>query len=114
MGKRPDNFIGLDLTSPSNRVPGGRVLMAANVRAYGPGQVEMRTELSSPIVLDSSAIILDSSVQSLVRMNDTTPAGPADGFVFISVDAATQFLSFRSVRTHQFSHGPTSSTVRWV
>ena len=88
MAKRPDNFAGLDLTSPSNRVPGGRVLMAANVRAYGPGQVEMRTELSSPIVLDSSAIILDSSVQSLVRMNDTTPAGPADGFVFISVDAS--------------------------
>jgi hypothetical protein len=80
VAKRPDNFIGLDLTSPPNRVPAGRTLMASNVRAYGQGQVELRNQLGDPI------ITIDSSVQSLQRMNDTTPAGPESGFVYISED----------------------------
>ncbi len=60
--------------------------MAVNVRGYTQGQVEMRTSLSTPIVIDSSAIVMASAVQSIARMNDTTPAGPASGFVFIGVD----------------------------
>ncbi len=86
MARRPDNFVGLDLTSPVNRLPAGRSLMAVNVRGYSQGQVEMRTSLSDPVVIDSGAIVMSSAVQSLARMNDTTPAGPASGFVFIGVD----------------------------
>ena len=109
MAKRIDNFIGLDLTSPPNRVPAGRVLMAANVRAYGQGQFEMRTELSSPISVDSSApIILDSSVQSLIRMNDTTPTGPPDGYVLISGDSAGNLYVNDSAIGSGFSGNPFS------
>ena len=86
MARRPDNFVGLDLTSPLNRIPAGRSPMAVNVRGYSQGQVEMRTSLSDPVAIDSGAIVMASAVQSIARMNDTTPAGPTSGFVFIGVD----------------------------
>src|SRR5665213_1800214 len=88
MAKRPDNFRGMNIAAPVNRLGPGEVAVAVNTRGYGEGQFELRNQLSNPIVIDSSSIILDSSVQSICRMNDTTPAGPADGFVLISVDAA--------------------------
>lgn len=110
MARRSDNFIGLDITSPPNRVPPGRVLMAENVRAYGDGQLELRNQLSSPIVLDSSAIVLDSSVQSVARMNDTTPAGPADGYVLISADTGGRLYVNDSSVGSGFSGNPVSIT----
>lgn len=61
--------------------------MAVNVRGYSVGQVELRTALSAPVVIDSSAIVMAGAVQSIARMNDTTPAGPASGYCFIGVDA---------------------------
>ncbi len=88
MAKRPDNFRGMDLTSPINRVEPGKATVAVNARGYGQGQFELRNQLSPTIVIDSSPIVLDSSAQSLIRMNDTTPAGPASGYVYISGDAA--------------------------
>lgn len=80
--KRPDAFHGLDLTSPINRIPGGRVAMAANVRGYGEGRFQLRNVLGDPI------LTLDSSVQSVARMNDTTPAGPGSGYVIISASSS--------------------------
>jgi len=57
------------------------------MRAYTEGGVQIRTGLSSPIV------IVDSSVNSLVRMNDTTPAGPEDGFcLVIATDSGSLFV----------------------
>ena len=122
----PLDFHGLDLTHPVNRIPAGRVAMAENVRAYGQGQFELRNALSGPIVVDSSPIVLDSSVQSLARMNDTTPAGPEIGYVLISEDAAgklyaddtavasvaIRFRSRPSAPTLRFSRGPTSPMTR--
>ena len=70
MAQRPDNFKGIDLTSPVNRIPAGRVAIAQNVRAYTEGGFALRTGLSSPIIM------VDSSISSVVRMNDTTPTGP--------------------------------------
>jgi hypothetical protein len=72
----------MDLTSPINRVPPGRVTIAKNVRAYLDGGFKLRHPLSDPI------ITVDSSVQSLARMNDTTPAGPGSGFVIITESAS--------------------------
>lgn len=82
MAKRPDNFRGIDLISPINRTPAGRVLMAENVRAYLKGGFKLRNALSAPL------ITIDSTVQSLARMNDTTPAGPGSGYVLLSASAA--------------------------
>lgn len=78
MAKRADDFKGMDLTSPINRTPPGRVTIAENVRAYLNGGFKPRHPLTDPI------LTIDSRVQSLARMNDTTPAGPGSGFVIIS------------------------------
>lgn len=106
----PLDFHGLDLTHPVNRIPAGRVAMAENVRAYGQGQFELRNALSGPIVVDSSPIVLDSSVQSLARMNDTTPAGPEIGYVLISEDAAGKLYADDTAVASGFSGDPVSIT----
>ncbi|MDE2099387.1 MAG: hypothetical protein KGL39_19200 [Patescibacteria group bacterium] len=82
MAQRSDDFRGIDITSPVNRIPPGRVAMSKNVRSYGDGRFQIRNTLSAPI------ITIDSSVQSLARMNDTTPAGPMSGYVLISESSA--------------------------
>lgn len=78
MPKRSDSFRGLDVTSPINRISTGLMALALNCRAYLQGGFKLRTLLSAPI------ITLDSSVVSLARMNDTTPAGPSSGYVILS------------------------------
>lgn len=80
MAKRPDDFKGFSLADPINRIPAGRAGLAQNVRAYGQGQFNLRNPLSNAIITPGS------SVQSLARMNDTTPAGPVSGYVLISGD----------------------------
>ncbi len=86
MARRPDNFRGMDLVSPVNRIPAGLTPVAVNVRGYHEGQAQMRTQLSSAVTVDSSPIVLEAPVVSLARMNDTTPAGPPSGFVYIAAD----------------------------
>lgn len=84
MANRPDNFRGADLTSPLNRIPAGHVAMAQNVRAYVEGGFSLRNGLAPSI------ITVDSSVNSLARMNDTTPEGPPGGFcLIIATDSGT-------------------------
>ena len=78
MPKRPDSLRGMDITSPVNRISTGLVALAQNVRSYLQGGFKLRNVLSAPI------ITLDSSVVSLARMNDTTPAGPPSGYVILS------------------------------
>ena len=85
--RRPDSFKGLDLTSPQNRIEPGRVASAVNVRAYTEGGFQIRTGLGDPIVT------VDSSVNSLCRMNDTTPTGPGDGYcLIIGTEAGSLFV----------------------
>ena len=100
--KRPDNFSGIDITSPVNRIPDGKVAMAVNLRAYGEGQFEMRTELSAPI------ISLNKPVQSVARMNDTTPAGTESGYCLISVDSGGTLYVNGSAVGFGFSGAPVS------
>ena len=52
-------------------------MLAQNVRAYTAGGFMLRNGLGEPI------ITVDSSVNSLCRMNDTTPDGPEDGYCYI-------------------------------
>ena len=102
MANRPDDFKGIDLTSPINRLGAGKAAMAANVRAYLSGGFKLRNLLSAPI------LTLDSSVQSLVRMNDTTPAGPSSGYVLISGDEAGRIYANDSSVGSGFSSNPVS------
>lgn len=88
MAKRPDSFSGNDLTSPLNRIPAGKVAIAQNVRAYLDGGFALRNGLGNAI------ITVDAPINSLVRMNDTTPDGPTDGFcLIIGTEAGAIFVS---------------------
>ena len=102
MAKRPDNFRGMDLTSPVNRIEPGKAAVAVNARAYGQGQFSLRNQLSEPILTNASA------VQSLARMNDTTPAGPVSGFVLISSDVDGNLYAGGTIIGTGFSGNPIS------
>lgn len=80
MEKRPDSFKGIDVTSPINRIAPGKVAMGVNVRAYQAGAFKIRNALSNAMFTIAAA------VQSICRMNDTTPAGPGSGFTILSSD----------------------------
>jgi hypothetical protein len=102
MAKRPDGYKGVDLTSPINRVPPGRVAWAENVRAYLSGGFKLRNLLSNPI------ITIDSTVQSLARMNDTTPAGPPSGYVLISASESGHVFADASAVASGLTGNPVS------
>jgi len=79
MAQRADSFKGMSLTDPINRIPAGKTALAINMRAYTEGGFALRNGLGEPI------ITVDSSIVSLCRMNDTTPAGPEDGYCYVIV-----------------------------
>jgi hypothetical protein len=88
VAKRPDNFSGNDLTSPLNRIPPGKAALAVNVRAYIEGGFTLRNGLSTPV------FTVDSSVNTIQRMNDTTPAGPAQGYcTIVTTDSGTLYVN---------------------
>ena len=94
MAQRPDSFKGMDLTSPQNRLPAGKTALAANVRAYTEGGFALRNGLGLPI------ITVDSSINSLCRMNDTTPTGPESGYCYVIVtDLGSVFVDSGPVAT---------------
>src|SRR5271154_2326442 len=77
MTKGAGDFGGFDVTSPINRIQPSRVAMAVNVRAYAKGGFKLRNILTSPIVA------VNATIQTIARLNDTTPAGPSSGFSYI-------------------------------
>ena len=79
----PQGLRGFNLVSPVNRLRGGFVALAANVRAYVEGGFTLRTPLTSAILAVTDAI------HTLRRLNDTTGAGPASGYAIISGAATT-------------------------
>lgn len=72
------DFKGVDLTSPINRIPSGRVSIAQNIRRYFSGGVSLRTLLTDVI------LTLAAAVHSIRRLNDSTPNGPGSGYTIIS------------------------------
>ena len=70
-------FHGIDTLHPPDALPAGKVPFAQNVRAY------IGESTTARAVQDSSVMNLPSSVHSLRRLNDMTPAGPALGYVLI-------------------------------
>jgi hypothetical protein len=115
MPKEPFSFGGLDVTHPINRLPNGRAAIAANVRAYLRGGFSLRNTLTSALATISGA------VKSLARLNDTTPAGPAQGYTLISTAGTTLFNNSTPVVTglsgNQVSlvpFRPNSSVQPWM
>jgi hypothetical protein len=74
-------FHGLDLAHPINRIRAGFCALAVNVRAFLRGGFALRNPLSAALYT------LSAAVQSIARLNDTTPAGPSSGYAILSVDA---------------------------
>ena len=64
MANRVDNFKGMDLTSPLNRIPAGKVALAQNVRAYTEGGFTLRNGLGAPV------ITVDHKVYSAVKRSN--------------------------------------------
>jgi hypothetical protein len=92
VAKRKDSFKGMDITSPLNRLPPGRVAMAENVRAYIEGGFTLRNRLSDPVVT------VDSSIHTIQRLNDTTPDGPPNGYCYIiGTDSGSAFCNAQKV-----------------
>lgn len=81
-GARLD-FRGLDVLHPVDLLPPGRVPYASNIRRYIKGAVIGRN------LLTNALFTLLAAVHSLRRLNDSTPAGPADGFTIISGSGTT-------------------------
>jgi hypothetical protein len=72
-------FGGVDFTSPVNRLV-GKVALAINVRGYWNSAITLRALLSNAILTVTGAI------QTVARLNDSTPAGPGGGFTYIIKD----------------------------
>ena len=72
-------FGGADLVNPVNRIQ-GKVASAFNVRAYLSGGFTLRS------LLTNSLLTVSSAIQTVARLNDSTPAGPAEGFTYVVKD----------------------------
>ena len=72
-------FGGFSVTGPINRLV-GKVALAINVRGYWDAAITLRALLSNAILTVTGAI------QTVARLNDSTPAGPGGGFTYIVKD----------------------------
>lgn len=79
-------FGGMNLTSPVNRIT-GKVALCINVRGYWDAAFTLRALLTDAILTVSNAI------QTVARLNDSTPAGPVGGFTYILKDIAGNLYS---------------------
>ncbi len=75
-------FRGLDVTNPENRISAGFGAICVNVRAYFVGGFSLRNLLTAAILTVANAI------QTVCRLNDSTPAGPSGGFTYVIKDSA--------------------------
>jgi hypothetical protein len=71
------DFHGMDLVSPLDLIPKGKSAFAQNVRRYIKGGVTGRNPLTAAI------LTVAASIQTILRLNDSTPAGPTGGFTYI-------------------------------
>lgn len=92
---------GMNTVLPPDGVPPNKFVYAQNVRAY----IGERT--SPRAAEDSSVMTLGSSVHSLRRLNDLTPAGPPLGYVRIGGAAGILYANGVQV-AHGLSGNPLS------
>src|SRR4051794_2951489 len=71
-------FHGMNVVLPPDRMPEGKYPYSQNIRAY------LRDRIIGRTTQDSSVETLPYAVHSLRRLNDSTPAGPAAGFIYVA------------------------------
>jgi hypothetical protein len=76
-GTRLD-FVGINIVRPPDQMPPRKYPFAQNVRAY------LREGVLPRATQDSSVLSLPYPPHSLRRLNDSTPAGPAGGFILVA------------------------------
>jgi hypothetical protein len=86
-------FRGIDATSPINRIASGFTAVSVNVRAYLRNGMTLRTILTDAILTVSSAI------QTVARLNDSTPAGPVSGYTYILAAGGSLFSGITGALT---------------
>jgi len=99
-------FIGVDLTSPLNRIPAGRTSIAQNIRAYALGGISFRNLLTAAIET------LGAAVHSLARLNDSTPNGPVSGYIIIGGAGTTLYAGSTAIATSMSGHPLSMITFR--
>ncbi len=71
-------FGGMNIVLPPDQMPLNKYPFAQNIRAY------LRDQIIARATEDSSVCTLPYAVHSLRRLNDTTPAGPPQGFILVA------------------------------
>lgn len=104
----PINFRGLSVASPINRLAAGLSAMASNVRAYLKGTILLRNQLTAPITT------LLAPVQTISRLNDSTPAGPPGGYSLIANDSAGNLYCWNSAGLQKVAVGLSGNSVSAV
>lgn len=75
------NLRGIDATRPINRLIAGFVSVCQNIRNYAKGSFLARNFVSRSILTISGG-----NVNTIRRLNDSTPQGPAAGYTYIISD----------------------------
>src|SRR5208337_1092831 len=114
-GQRLD-FRGVDTLSPPDRMPPGKYPYAQNVRRYLQ-QATIGRAMQNAALFPLAA----ASVNSLRRLNDTTPAGPPSGFIIVSSAGADLYAQGMVVkaglsgkRTSLVPFRPNASVQPWM
>jgi len=101
------DFRGLDLTSPINRLKSGFAAMCVNVRAYFKGGFQIRNLLTNAIITVADAI------ETIARLNDTTPAGPGSGYTYV-IAAGTKIYAASTGSPSAIATGMSGNPVSMV
>jgi hypothetical protein len=95
--RSPDGFRfeqgGINTVLPPDQLPPSRYPYAQNIRWYQDKRVGSRS------VEDDAVVTLPTNVHSIRRLNDSTPAGPATGFVLIEGAGGNLFAGFTMVNS---------------
>ena len=84
-------FHGINTVSPPDAMPVGKVPYAQNVRAY------LQDRTTGRATLDSSAVTLPYTPHSIRRLNDSTPAGPAGGYILVVGASSNLYVNAKQV-----------------
>jgi hypothetical protein len=84
-------FHGINIVRPPDAMPIGKYPYAQNVRAY------LQDITTGRAALDSSAVTLPYTPHSIRRLNDSTPAGPAGGYILVEGASSNLYANAKQV-----------------
>src|SRR5665213_1235138 len=86
---------GMNTMSTPDTIQPGSYSYLQNTRRNLAGRIEARPPLGANLL----ASALPAGATSLLRMNDTTPAGPVSGYVLVIGAAGIMYVNAASVKT---------------